>query len=151
MKTLLEYLSTKTFEKKLVLSDENYPDNDNAKALAMLLVKYIMKGRTIKLSDFEKLDLNSTDNMYNICNVPQDGHLAQKFYKGAVAARHAIHRSEGKGYFAVTLLQRSKPDAIAIINLDQDVDNYNGLTHNPIGDIVSIDVSKEVMYALFNL
>lgn len=145
-----EYLSTKILKKKIESIEADW-ETEPIRTFAKSFIDIIMKGRTISYKDFEKVDKDvyKRDDMYCTCNVPQDGELALEFYKHASGGRNAsTHGSEGTGYVSREIMTENE-NAFIKINLDPDEDHYDGLYHNPVGDIISIDMSKNIMDILF--
>lgn len=110
--------------------------NNGINELVSLLKDTVLKDVKISKDDFEELD----DNTFNLCNVPQDGKLADDFFKGrAGILSAAIHTAESESYKEIALAQAGKDDIFVRINLDTE----NGEGYKK-GDILSIDMSKEI-------
>jgi hypothetical protein len=110
--------------------------NKGIDELVSLLKKTVLKDTKLSKDDFEELE-NGT---FNLCNVPQDGKLADDFFKGRSGILSAaIHTSESESYKEIALVQAYKDDIFVRINLDTE----NGEGYKK-GDIISIDMSKEI-------
>lgn len=110
--------------------------NKGIDELVSLLKKTVLKDVKLSEDDFEDLE-NGT---FNLCNVPQDGKLADDFFKGrADILDAAIHTSDSESHKEISLVQSGKDDIFVRINLDTE----NGEGYKK-GDILSIDMSKEI-------
>lgn len=126
MKTLKEYINESKMDKAI---DE----------LVKILKDTILKDRDLSEDDFEDLE----DGTFNLANVPQDGKLADAFFdKHAHILSAAIHTNETKTCKEISLVSAGKPDIFVRVNLDDSTDTKNGTWK--AGDIISIDMSKEI-------
>lgn len=104
--------------------------------LVDLFKRTVLKNTKLSENDFEELD----DNTFNLCNVPQDGKLAQDFFdKRASLYKSAIHTSDSESMKEIAIVQAGKDDIFIRINLD--TENGDGYKK---GDILSVDMSKEI-------
>ncbi len=126
MKTLNEYIN----ESKI----------DNAiNELVKLLKDTILKDIELTEDDFEDLG-NGT---FNLSNVSQDGKLVDKFFDGRTSIfSSAIHTRDSKNCKEISLVQAGKPDIFVRVNLNDSTDKKSGGWK--AGDIISIDMSKEI-------
>lgn len=110
--------------------------NKGIDELVSVLKNTVLKDVKLSEDDFEDLE-NGT---FNLCNVPQDGKLADDFFKGrADILDAAIHTSDSESHKEISLVQSGKDDIFVRINLDTE----NGEGYKK-GDILSIDMSKEI-------
>lgn len=104
--------------------------------LVNLFKRTILKNTKLSENDFEELD----DNTFNLCNVPQDGKLAQDFFdKRSSLYKSAIHTADSESMKEIAIVQAGKDDIFIRINLD--TENGDGYKK---GDILSVDMSKEI-------
>ena len=104
--------------------------------LVSLLKNTVLKDVKLSEDDFEDLE-NGT---FNLCNVPQDGKLADDFINGVAGILDAaVHTSDSESHKEISLVQSGKDDIFVRINLDTE----NGEGYKK-GDILSIDMSKEI-------
>ena len=123
---------------KHLYSNESFADKA-IDELVTLFKNVLLKDVELTEDDFEELD----DNTFNLCNVPQDGRLADKFFnKKTYIFSSAIHTSETKTCKEISLVQSGKPDIFVRVNLDDSTDTKTGSWK--AGDIISIDMSKEI-------
>ena len=110
--------------------------NKGIDELVSLLKETVLKDVKLSEDDFEDLE-NGT---FNLCNVPQDGKLADDFFKGRAGILDAaIHTSDSESHKEISLVQAGKDNIFVRINLDTE----NGEGYKK-GDILSIDMSKEI-------
>lgn len=104
--------------------------------LVSLLKKTVLKDVALSKDDFEELE----NDTFNLCNVPQDGKLANEFFDGRASILNAnIHTKDSESCKEISLVQSGKDDIFVRINLDTE----NGEGYKK-GDILSIDMSKEI-------
>ena len=104
--------------------------------LVSLLKKTVLKDVALSKDDFEELE----NDTFNLCNVPQDGKLANEFFDGRTSILNAnIHTKDSESCKEISLVQSGKDDIFVRINLDTE----NGEGYKK-GDILSIDMSKEI-------
>ena len=110
--------------------------NKGIDELVSLLKRTVLKDVKLSKDDFEDLE----NDTFNLCNVPQDGKLADDFFKGRSGILNAtIHTSDSESQKEISLVQSGKNDIFVRINLDTE----NGEGYKK-GDILSIDMSKEI-------
>ena len=110
--------------------------NKGIDELVSLLKRTVLKDVKLSEDDFEDLE----NDTFNLCNVPQDGKLANDFFKGRSGILNAtIHTSDSESHKEISLVQSGKNDIFVRINLDTE----NGEEYKK-GDILSIDMSKEI-------
>ena len=89
--------------------------------------------------DFEDLE----DGTFNLTNVPQDGKLADDFFrKRASILSAAIHTRDSKTCKEISLVQAGGHNIFVRVNLDDSTDTEHGSWK--AGDIISLDMSKEI-------
>ena len=126
MKTLNEYINESRIDKAI---DE----------LVKILKDTILKNRDLSEDDFEDLE----DGTFNLANVPQDGKLADAFFnKRSSILNAAIHTHDSSDCREIALVQSGKQDIFIRVNLDDSTDTKTGTWK--AGDIISIDMSKEI-------
>ena len=110
--------------------------NKGIDELVSLLKKTVLKDVALSKDDFEELE----NDTFNLCNVPQDGKLANEFFDGRTSILNAnIHTKDSESCKEISLVQSGKDDIFVRINLDTE----NGEGYKK-GDILSIDMSKEI-------
>ena len=104
--------------------------------LVSLFKKTVLKDVALSKDDFEELE----NVKFNLCNVPQDNKLANKFFNIRTSILNAnIHTKDSESCKEISLVQSGKDDIFVRINLDTE----NGEGYKK-GDILSIDMSKEI-------
>ena len=126
MKSLNEYINESRIDKGI---DE----------LVKILKDTILKDRDLSEDDFEDLE----DGTFNLANVPQDGKFADAFFNKRTSILNAnIHTKETKTCKEISLVSAGKSDIFVRVNLDDSTDTKTGTWK--AGDIISIDMSKEI-------
>ena len=107
--------------------------------LVKILKDTILKDRDLTEDDFEDLE----DGTFNLTNVPQDGKLADDFFrKRASILSAAIHTRDSKTCKEISLVQAGGHNIFVRVNLDDSTDTEHGSWK--AGDIISLDMSKEI-------
>jgi len=158
MKLINEFINEKltiNSKSKINTYDEIIPSYklQGIKELVSIFKRTILKNNKLSKKDFEKFD----DNTYNICNVPQDGDLAKKFFKERTSISKAgIHTEDSSECLKIQLVwpQEKKDDPKEYIRVN--IDSTNSSSSNgplgtwKVGDIISVDVSNNIKNILLS-
>ena len=107
--------------------------------LVKILKDTILKDRDLTEDDFEDLE----DGTFNLTNVPQDGKLADEFFRKRTSILSAaIHTRDSKTCKEISLVQAGGHNIFVRVNLDDSTDTEHGTWK--AGDIISLDMSKEI-------
>ena len=112
--------------------------------LAELFEQTILQSdNSLQEDDFEK----NEDGSFNLMNVPQDGKLVKEFWnKKSSILNTPLSTAEESDYYKSIIIRNSSGDDIFIkVNIDtEDGPGYKK------GDIISVDMSKEIKYVLLD-
>ena len=102
----------------------------------------LQSNNSLQENDFEE----NEDGSFNLMSVPQDGKLVKEFWKErSTISSVPLTTSESNSYKSIIIRNSSGDDIFIKVNIDtEDGPGYKK------GDIVSVDMSKEIKYILLN-